>query len=244
MNDVMADAIKISFEYPQNVSEAFEQIIKIWEEQNTTPELSRGSVGAEVTPETSVSLCKFIAEHKDILHIYPHLRVVKIKGSNANRSGATDAQEIAVILSSLVMLLRTQRHCISFAELLNRLEFDFAVEADLYAGIAKARALRSLIDRVINVMNVAAKTCIALHGITSDRMLSVRPGNQYAEIRDGNVINGFVGGWSYYKQTADWLSGSSTLSRRIARNAHHLQQMKPSLLRLLILPKVHILLIL
>lgn len=225
MNDVMADAIKISFEYPQNVSEAFDQIIKIWDEQNTSPELARGSVGADVTPETSVSLCKFIAEHKDILHIYPHLRVVKISGSNANRSGATDAQEIAVILSSFVMLLRDAKDTgLSFAEILNRLEFDFAIEADLYAGIAKARALRSLLDRVINVMGCSCQDLASrLHGITSDRMLSVID-SETNMLRSGTAMLSMAlsGIGVITNRPHDWLSGSSTLSRRIARNAHHL----------------------
>ena len=225
MNDVMADAIKISFEYPQHVSEAFDQIIKIWDEQNTSPELSRGSVGAEITPETSISLCQFIAKHKDILRVYPHLRVVKISGSNANRRGATDAQEIAVILSLFMMFLRDAKDIgLSFEEIINRLEFDLAVEADLYAGIAKARALRSLLDRVINAMGCSCQDLTSqLHGITSDRMLSVID-SETNMLRSGTAMLSMAlsGLGVITNRPHDWLSGSSPLSRRIARNAHHL----------------------
>ena len=225
MNGVLADAVVISFERPHNEFEALEQVLQIWSDQKTEPALSRASLGAEVTPDTSEKLVQFTLEKTDVLSKYPNLRVMKISGADAHRQGASAAQEIAYILAHLTMLMRSADSTgLSWAALSERLDFDLAIEADLYGGIAKARAARLLIDRLLNAMGCPVSNLSQrLHGITSDRMLSLLDAETNM-LRSGTAMLSMAlsGLGIITNRPHDWLSGSSALSRRIARNVHHL----------------------
>ena len=225
MNGVLADAVVISFEHPHEASEALEQVLQIWSDQKTEPELSRASLGAEVTPDTSEKLVQFTLDKSDVLSQYPNLRVMKISGADAHRQGASAAQEIAYILAYLTLLMRDADSAgLSRAMLSERLDFDLAMEADLYGGIAKARAARLLIDRLLNAMSCPVSNLSQrLHGITSDRMLSLLDAETNM-LRSGTAMLSMAlsGLGIITNRPHDWLSGSSALSRRIARNVHHL----------------------
>ena len=98
------------------------------------------------------------------------------------------------------------------------------MDADLYGGLAKARTLRNLLDRMIAATGqVCSDLPSRLHGITSDRMLSLIDAETNM-LRNGTAMlsMALAGLGKITNRPHDWLSGSSSLSRRIARNAHHL----------------------
>jgi methylmalonyl-CoA mutase len=225
MKGVKANAIVLSFDQPADPATAMAQLLQIWDDQNTEPKLARGALGIAASASFWDNLASFMTAYKSDLDRYPHLRLAKISGVAAHREGATVAQELAVILAIYTIVMRcAEEEDFDLSGLLTRLEFEVAIDADLYGGIAKARALRAMLSRMITAMGLDnADLSQRLHGITSDRMLArIDPETNMLRTGTAMLSMALSGLGVITNRPHDWLTGSSPLSRRIARNVHHL----------------------
>ncbi len=225
MEGVMADAIILSFDNPSSPVNAIDVLVNIWNNQNVGPTHARGSVGAVITTSTCADMLALMAASTNILDQYPSLNLFKISGAAAHRDGASVAQELAFILAQFTMMMRMSEQMeLSLDDVMARLEIDVTMDADIYGGIAKARALRSLMARMQGVMNISCSNMTAkCHGITSDRMLTLLD-PETNMLRGGTAMLSMAlsGLGVMTNRPHNWLTGSTPLSRRIARNAHHL----------------------
>jgi methylmalonyl-CoA mutase len=225
MDGVMVDAIVLSFDQPSDPSAAITQLFAIWDAQNTDPKLARGALGVAASAASWDDIESLVTTYKSELDRYALLRLATVSGVTSHRQGATVAQELAVILSTFTMIMRRGEEAdIDLKYLLSRLEFDVAIDSDLYGGIAKSRALRNMLSRIISAMGLNGDDLTErLHGITSDRMLAaVDPETNMLRSGTAMLSMALSGLGVITNRPHDWLTGSSPLSRRIARNVHHL----------------------
>ena len=225
MDGVMADAIVLSFDRPDNMALAFDQVTSIWADQKTDPDLARGSLGVPVSPSTWEDIRALMTDQKAVLDGLPQLKIMTISGAELHRRGATTAQELGLILASFVDVMRRSEEAgFNLEDSSARLEIDLAIDADLYGNIAKVRALRMMLTRLCTLCGLdGGDLSSRLHGITSDRMLS-RMDPETNMLRSGTaMLSMALSGLGVLTiRPHDWLTGSSPLSRRIARNVHHL----------------------
>ncbi|MGA1019543.1 MAG: methylmalonyl-CoA mutase family protein [Candidatus Puniceispirillales bacterium] len=157
---------------------------------------------------------------KDQFSALPGCRIFAASGDTAHRLGLTQAQELAFGLSTLLW----QWRCLDAAgcspdQGSARLVMRIAVSAELYPALAKTRAARYLLLRLASVMGVVPDHLPVLHALTSDRMMTrIEPMNNI--LRNTTASLGAALGGSDLITTLphDWLTGSTGMSRRLARN--------------------------
>ena len=225
MDGVMADAIVLSFDRPYDMTAALDQLTHVWDDQKIPPDQVRGALGIAVTSTSWEEISGFMKFQQSVMERFPSLKVMKISGNTSHRNGATVAQELGIILATFVdVIRRAETDGFDLDDLLTRIEIDIAIDADLYGNIAKARSLRHLLSRICTALDLDGFDLASrLHGITSDRMLS-RMDPETNMLRSGTAMLSMAlsGLGVITNRPHDWLTGSSPLSRRIARNAHHL----------------------
>lgn len=234
MDGVMADAISISFDNPADHDAALAALVQIWTDQKTAPNLARGHLGIDVLAgmmggaadaDSSASrLDAIISGALPLALTWPRLGVFTLGGTSLHRAGLTPAEEIAGNLSHMAGLLRAleaQGHAPNL--MAQVIEIQLAMDADLYGNIAKARAMRLVMDKFYGAVGIAGDGLAGrLHGVTSDRMLT-RIDRETNMLRSGTAMlaMALAGLGVISALPHDWLVGSTEKSRRIARNTHH-----------------------
>jgi methylmalonyl-CoA mutase len=129
-----------------------------------------------------------------------------------NAGGATDEQELGIVLATYVALLR-------LTGAVGRIDVALAVDADQFRAIAKVRATRLLVARVAEVANISARAP-RIHAETAWRMLAT----QHPEM---NVLRSTNGAFGAAIGGADSITvlphdvlagGGGEPGRRLARN--------------------------
>jgi methylmalonyl-CoA mutase len=102
--------------------------------------------------------------------------VFAVDGTVANDAGASDAEEIGAILATTVAYLRAlEASGLSAADSCTQLAFTVSVDADQFAGIAKLRAVRQCLTRVITASGGSLENAtLILHVQTSATMMTRR----------------------------------------------------------------------
>ncbi|MCE2516406.1 MAG: hypothetical protein J4F41_00950 [Alphaproteobacteria bacterium] len=234
MDGVMADAISISFDAAENPGDAAHALTTIWANQNTPAAQARGHLGIDVIGDVltgrsvaAVAQAKmqvWIDELMPVAAEWPELGLFTLGGMRLHSFGLTSAQELAASLSHMVALMRMMEASGQQVEdAAARIEINIAMDADLYGSITKARAARVVMDRLYQSLGLRSdELSRRMRGVTSERMMSGLD-------RDTNILrNGtamLAMGLSGLGQITclphDWLLGSTAMSRRVARNAHH-----------------------
>lgn len=108
-----------------------------------------------------------------LANISPHSRALAADGRVYHAAGASDAQELAAALAAALEQLRAlEKLGVSGADASRQLLFRLALDADIFAGAAKQRALRVLWSNVCAACgDAAAAASFALHAETATRML-------------------------------------------------------------------------
>ena len=106
----------------------------------------------------------------------PGVTALLADGTAHNAAGATEAQELAAILATLVAYLRAaERAGLSPAEALPKIAVSVAVDADQFIGIAKLRALRRLVWRVAETADASGSVGrVRFSAVTAERMMARR----------------------------------------------------------------------
>ena len=153
-----------------------------------------------------------------------------------HEAGGSDAQELAALLSTLVAYLRgAEAEGISPTNALPRIGLAMAVDADLFAGVAKLRAARRLVWRVAEACGAGeASGGMTLSVSTSERMMTRR--DPYVNLLRATAAcaAGAMGGADDITVLPlSWALGEpDAFARRIARNVGLVLRQEASLGRI------------
>ena len=139
-----------------------------------------------------------------------------------HEAGASEVQELAVVLASALNWLRNAESAgLPLETVLRRLELVVAVDADFFLSVAKLRAARLCFERILEVSNVGrCRSSVRIRAETGSRMLS-RVDPWVNILRTTVAALAAVAGGADAVTVAPFdrpLGQASPLARRIARN--------------------------
>ncbi len=137
-------------------------------------------------------------------------------------AGASEVQEAAAVLASALLWLRTaERLEVPLETVLPRLELVLAVDADLFASLAKLRATRLVLERISRAAGIEDRAgAVRIRAVTGERTLSrLDPWVNILRTTMGAVAGVTGGADAVTVVPFDRpLGEASALARRIARN--------------------------
>ncbi len=155
----------------------------------------------------------------------PGVTALAVNGHVWHKGGATEAQELALVLASLVAYLRAcEAKGLAPHEALGSIALTLAVDADQMLGLAKFRAARRLIARVLEACGAAQAAATLMIGAeTSARMMAKRdPWVNILRTTMATATAAMAGACSITVQPFTWALGKpDAFARRVARNTHH-----------------------
>ncbi len=185
LDGVLLDMCPVALLAGEQTAAASNQLIALWNEKGIAPAACRGHLNADplgllaVTGQLSTSLedalagaIALIDKTKDMEGVTALLA----DGNSYHCAGATEAQELAAMLATLVAYLRAaEKAGIAPAAALPKIAVSLAVDADQFLGIAKLRAARRLVWRVAEAAGAGeAARSVRFEAVTSWRMLARR----------------------------------------------------------------------
>jgi methylmalonyl-CoA mutase len=183
--EVLLDICPVALEAGDAAAEASDALIAVWEKRGVAPAYRRGALGidpigtlartgtaAVATAKASANAARFI----DRLSASPDVTVFRADGRLYHAAGATDAQELAAALATFVAYLRASEAAGHAPEkAARRIEVALAADTDQFAVIAKLRAARRLVWRVLDAAGAGdAAADVPLTAETAERMLTKR----------------------------------------------------------------------
>ena len=241
MDGVYLNAISLAFHAPKDPIMAANHLLQIWQDHNIAPIEAKGSIGFdglayELADGGAINQdfdaktfgATYGARLKTLMDqaaSWPHLGVVGVGGLKWHNLGLTPAGQIAVTMAEILMILRqAENQGIALETMVNAMRFGLVFDADLYQGLAKARAFRLVLDQLLSAMGVeGGNRSHQCHGFTAEQMLS-RLDTDTNILRNGTaVLAASLSGLGMLTvMPHDWLTGSSDQGRKVARNMHHL----------------------
>lgn len=236
MDGVYLDAISVELNAPQDAVAAANMLAGLWRDHNIAPDDAKGAIGVDCLASVVLTKAEFDADAfcqslkavMDIAVDWPHLYVARIGGVKWHNLGLTPAQQIAASMAETVMVLRAaESQGIDLDTMAGAMRFGLVFDADLYQGLAKARAFKAVLVKMLAAMDVDKSLLSNLsnqcHGYTAEAMLS-RLDTDTNILRNGTaMLAASLSGFGHITAMPhDWLTGSTDQGRRIARNMHHL----------------------
>jgi methylmalonyl-CoA mutase len=155
----------------------------------------------------------------------PGVTALAANGSIWHWGGATDAQELAYVLSSLVAYLRAcETAGVAPADSLPKMAVTLAADADQLMGLAKFRAIRVLMARMAEACGAgSAAARVPVTAETSRRMMTRRdPWVNLLRTTMACATAAMGGADRIVVLPFSWAIGKpDAFARRIARNTHH-----------------------
>lgn len=185
LDGVLLDICPVSLLAGEDTTAAAEQLMDLWSAKGIAPADRRGHFNADplgvlaTTGSLSKSLDASIAEALALIgkaNGMPGVTALLADGNSYHCAGATEAQELAAVLATIVAYLRAADDAgIAPADALPKIAVNLAVDADQFIGIAKLRAARRLVWRIADASGAgeAAKS-VRFDAVTSWRMLAKR----------------------------------------------------------------------
>jgi methylmalonyl-CoA mutase len=156
----------------------------------------------------------------------PAVTALEANGAAWHACGASEAQELALILATLVTYLRAcEAQGLTPSRALPKVSVNVAVDADQMLGLAKLRALRRLIARLGEACSVSNATeQLFVHADTSERMMTKRdPWVNILRTTMATATAAMGGARSITILPLTWALGrTDAFARRVARNTHHI----------------------
>ena len=154
----------------------------------------------------------------------PHLTALVADGHPYHAAGASEAQELAVVLATLAAYLRALDAAgIAPAQALPKIAINLAVDADQILGLAKLRAVRRLVWQIADACGAGAAVAQMTFGAeTSLRMMAKRdPWVNMLRTTIACATAAIGGAQSITVLPFTWAIGQpDAFARRMARNTH------------------------
>ncbi|MBS0239656.1 MAG: methylmalonyl-CoA mutase [Proteobacteria bacterium] len=185
LNEVLLDVCPIVLVAQENFFDAALALNAEWEARGIKATERQGSFGADplgtlaMTGRLSESVDTALARAVALMNATeasPRVQVMTADGVVAHVAGASEAQELAFMLSALVAYLRAaEQGGIPPAKALPKINVALAADIDEFATIAKLRAARRLIWRVADASGAGdAASAVTLNCPTSYRIMAKR----------------------------------------------------------------------
>ena len=184
-NGVLLDICPVILIAHERTPEAAQALIAVWDELGVPDAKRRGGFGFDPLGTLAVSgqlakpLDETLSDAAALINrtlSMPGVTAMDADGHCYHCAGATEAQELAVVLSTVVTYLRAaDKAGIAPGDALAKTAVTLAVDADQFLAIAKLRALRRLIWRIADASGAGdAATSVKVQAVTSWRMLAKR----------------------------------------------------------------------
>lgn len=182
---VLLDVCPIVLIADENFFDAALALMAEWDATGIKMADRRGSFGADplgtlaamgrLSEPVETALARAVALMKTTA-ASPHVQVMTADGVVAHSAGASEAQELAFMLSALVAYLRAaEMGGIAPLDALPKINVALAADIDEFATIAKLRAARHLIWRVADACGAGdAATAVTINCPTSYRIMAKR----------------------------------------------------------------------
>lgn len=185
LKDVMLDVCPIVLIAGEQTFEAAAAMTAVWNARNIPNDQRCGSFGADpigtlamqgTLNETVQSALARAVSLTQLALPLPRVTALTADGVSYHNAGATEAQELACILSTLVAYLRAcEQAGIAPTSALPKIAVALAADADEFSTIAKLRAARRLVWRVADACGAGSQASqVRFASPTSYRMLAKR----------------------------------------------------------------------
>jgi methylmalonyl-CoA mutase len=182
---VLLDACPIALVAGEQFFDAALALNAVWEARGIAPAARLGSFGADplgtltMTGSLSQPLDTTLAQAVALMKATassPNVQVMTVDSVIYHVAGASEAQELATMLATLVAYLRAaEKGGVSPADALPKINVALAADIDEFSTIAKLRAARQLIWRVADACGAGnAAASVKLNCPTSYRMMAKR----------------------------------------------------------------------
>ena len=235
LDGVMLDVAPISLVAGEYTPDAAGSLMAIWRAAGIVEGQRRGAFNYDPLGTLAATgalyhpVEKALAIATDLIRTtgpMPGVTALRANGHIWHLGGATEAQELALVLASMVAYLRAaEAGGIPPAAALPKIAVTLAADADQFLTIAKLRAARRLAWRLADACGAAdAAPRVTFTAETSARMLTRRdPWVNMLRTTIATAAAAMGGADAITVLPFSWALGRpDTFARRIARNTHHI----------------------
>lgn len=247
LDGVLLDLAPVVLRPGFDATAAADALIALWEERGVDPNAAVGGFGADPLAalaakggagrEPSELLAQLGALAARTAGRFPKVRAVTVSTLPAVEAGASEAQELAVMLATGAAYLRAMADAgLSADQAAGQIALDLAADEDVFATVAKLRAARRLWTALLDACGVSPEAqAPVLHVTEARRMLTRRdPWVNLLRTTAAVFAAGIGGADGVTAQPYDVLLGDpGDLGRRMARNTQLLLQEESNLGRVL-----------
>ncbi|MDX2202761.1 MAG: methylmalonyl-CoA mutase family protein [Hyphomicrobiaceae bacterium] len=239
---VHLDAAGVALDAGEAAPSAARDLLALWEAAGIAPAQRAGAFNCDplgtlaaagtlsAMPETAVAEAARLA--REVVSL-TQVSALLADGRPYHAAGASDVQELAAALATLVAYLRAcEAAGLPPEQALGTMALGLAADADLFATVAKLRAARLLVLRVAQACGAgAAGARLPIVVETSARMLARRdPWVNILRVTSATAAAAFGGASAITVLPFTWALGEpDAFARRIARNVHLVLQEESSL---------------
>ena len=244
LNGVLLDGCAIALDARENALDAAGSLIQIWRDKGIAETARQGAINYDplgVLAKTgtlyypAARSCEIAAKLAVDCAGMPNVTALLADGRPYHEAGASEAQELAAMLATLVAYLRAcEAAGLAPGAALGRIAVGLAADADLFLTIAKLRAARRLLARVADACGAgAAAGSPQIAATTSERMMARRdPWVNLLRTTAACAGAAFAGADAITVLPFTWALGRpDAFARRIARNTHLVLQEESSAAR-------------
>ena len=238
LEGVFLDLAPVHLEAGAQFARAAEQLMAVWESHDLDPTTVSGGFGADPLGVLAASgrlpqgiepaLVELSSLAARASRTHPSVRTVSVDTTPYVESGASEVQELAIMLSTGAAYLRALATVGLDADgACAQIEVTLGADADVFLGIAKLRAARRLWSSMTAACGASpAASAPVLHVRTAERMLTTRdPWVNMLRVTAATFAAGVGGADSVTALAFDAELGEPVeLGRRMARNTQLLLQ--------------------
>ncbi len=185
LDGVLLDVCPVALRAGERTLEAAASLMTVWKARGLSAEQRRGAFDFDPlgrlaeTGLCAAPLAVSLAQSASLMQAvqdWPHVTALRADGHVWHAAGASEAQELAAVLSELVAYLKAaEAEGIAPPAALPKIVINLAVDTDQLMGLAKLRAARRLVARIAAACGAAdAVAAMAFTAETSRTMMTRR----------------------------------------------------------------------
>ena len=222
---------------------AAEMVTAVWQRSGIKSSSAAGGIGADplgvlaaegqLPQGLEVALSELGLLALGLHHTHPQVRSCSVDTSAYVEAGASEVQELAVMLSTAAVYLKACADAgLGIDAACSQFEVTLSVDADVFTGIAKLRAARRVWATLVAACGASpASQPVQMHVRTAERMMTKRdPWVNLLRVTSASFAAGLGGATSVTSLPFDATLGEpDELGRRMARNTQLLLQEESNL---------------
>ena len=185
LEGVLLDVCPVALRAGENTIDAAGSLIAVWHAQNIGEQQRAGAFNYDPLGTLAEAgalyhpVPRSLENAADLIRqtlAWPHVTALRADGHVWHAAGASEAQELAAVLSAVVAYLHAAEAAgIAPVAALPKIAITLAIDADQLMGLAKLRAIRQLMARIADACGAsAAGTKVVLTAETSRTMMTRR----------------------------------------------------------------------